>query len=126
MDNLDDLVDTLNGILAQRTTAEWLGVLEEAGVPAGPVYDIAEMVGDPHTQAREMIAKVPAATGGEFAAIGHPVKYSAASTEIQRGAPLIGEHTREVLLEYGFNADEIASLQADGAIGADEGAAAAD
>jgi crotonobetainyl-CoA:carnitine CoA-transferase CaiB-like acyl-CoA transferase len=110
----------------QRTTAEWLGVLEEAGVPAGPVYDIAEMAADPHTKARGMIARVPAATGGEFAAIGHPVKYSAASTEIRRGAPLIGEHSREVLAEYGFSADEIAALQADGAIGADEGSAAAE
>ncbi len=126
MENLDALVETLNEILSQRTTAEWLSVLEAAGVPAGPVYDIAEMVADPHTQARGMIAKVPAATGGEFAAIGHPIKYSAASTEISRGAPLIGEHTREVLAEYGFSAEEIAALQADGAIGADEGIAAAE
>ncbi len=126
MENLDALVETLNEILSQRTTAEWLSVLEAAGVPAGPVYDIAEMVADPHTQARGMIAKVPAATGGEFAAIGHPIKYSAASTEISRGAPLIGEHTREVLAEYGFSAEETAALQAEGAIGADEGIAAAE
>jgi crotonobetainyl-CoA:carnitine CoA-transferase CaiB-like acyl-CoA transferase len=126
MENLDALVDTLNGILSQRTTAEWLEVLEAAGVPAGPVYDVAEMAADPHTQARGMIARVPAATGGEFAAIGHPVKYSAAATEIRRGAPLIGEHSREVLTQYGFTAEEIAALQADGAIGADEGIAAAE
>ncbi len=126
MENLDALVEILNEILLQRTTAEWLGVLEEAGVPAGPVYDVAEMAADPHTKARGMIARGPAATGGEFAAIGHPVKYSAASTEIRRGAPLIGEHSREVLAEYGFSADEIAALQADGAIGADEGSAAAE
>jgi formyl-CoA transferase len=73
-----------------------------------------------------MIASVPVAAGGEFAAIGHPVKYSSASTEISRGAPLIGEHTSEVLAEYGFTVDEIADLQADGALGADEGAATAD
>lgn len=126
MDHLDALVDTLNGILSQRTTKDWLDVLEAAGVPAGPVYDIAEMVADPHTKARNMIAKVPAATGGEFAAIGHPVKYSAADTTIQRGAPLLGEHTREVLAEYGFSADEVEALAADGAFGADEGSAAAE
>ena len=126
MENLDALVETLNGILSQRTTAEWLEVLEAAGVPAGPVYDVAEMANDPHTKARGMIPRVPAATGGEFAAIGHPVKYSAALTDISRGAPLNGEHTAEVLAEYGFSADEIAGLQADGALGADEGVAAAD
>ena len=117
MENLDALVETLNAILSQRTTAQWLQVLETAGVPAGPVYDIAEMVNDPHTKARGMIAKVPAATGGEFAAIGHPVKYSAASTDISRGAPLIGEHSREVLAEFGFTADEIEALIAEGAVG---------
>jgi crotonobetainyl-CoA:carnitine CoA-transferase CaiB-like acyl-CoA transferase len=126
MENLDALVGTLNGILSQRSTAEWLEVLEAAGVPAGPVYDVAEMANDPHTKARGMIASVPVAAGGEFAAIGHPVKYSSASTEISRGAPLIGEHTSEVLAEYGFTVDEIADLQADGALGADEGAATAD
>ncbi len=126
MENLDALVGTLNGILSQRSTAEWLEVLEAAGVPAGPVYDVAEMANDPHTKARGMIASVPVAAGGEFAAIGHPVKYSSASTEIRRGAPLIGEHTSEVLAEYGFTVDEIADLQVDGALGADKGDAAAD
>lgn len=117
MDNLDALVETLNTILVQRTTAEWLGIFEAAGVPAGPVNNIAEMVNDPHTQARGIIASVPAATGGEFAAIGHPVKYSAASTEIGRGAPLIGEHSREVLAEFDFTPEEIESLIGEGAVG---------
>lgn len=117
MDNLETLVETLNGILSQRTTAEWLEILETAGVPAGPVYDIAEMVNDPHTKARGMIAKVPAATGGEFAAIGHPVKYSGASTDIRRGGPLIGQHSREVLREFGFSKEEIDNLVDEGAVG---------
>lgn len=126
MENLDALVEALNAILSQRTTAEWLAVLEAAGVPAGPVYDVAEMAADPHTKARGIIASVPAATGGEFAAIAHPVKYSAASTKIARGAPLMGEHSREVLAEFGFSAEEIEGLAIDGALGADEGSAAAD
>ena len=117
MDNLDILIETLSAILVQRSTAEWLGVFEAAGVPAGPVNNIAEMIDDPHTKARGIITSVPAATGGEFAAIGHPVKYSAASTEIARGAPLIGEHSREVLAEFGFTGDEIESLIGEGAVG---------
>ena len=117
VDNLDALVATLNDIFSQRTTAEWLDVLESAGVPAGPVNDVAEMAADPHTKARGTIAQVPAATGGEFAVIGHPVKYSAASTEIIRGAPLIGQHSREVLAEFGFTKDEIESLIGEGAVG---------
>jgi crotonobetainyl-CoA:carnitine CoA-transferase CaiB-like acyl-CoA transferase len=116
MTNLDVLVETLTEILSHRTTAEWLEKLEAAGVPAGPVYDVKEMSEDPHTIARGMIAKVPAATGGEHSVIAHPVKYSATPTSIRRGAPLIGEHSREVLAEFGFEATEIEGLIASGAI----------
>ena len=98
----------------------WQFVCREEEIPEigdHTLYDIAEMVNDPHTKARGMIAQVPAATGGEFAAIGHPVKYSAASTEIKRGAPLIGHHSREVLAEFGFAEEEIEALIGEGAVG---------
>ena len=116
MTNLEALVETLTEILSHRTTAEWLVKLEAAGVPAGPVYDVKEMSEDPHTIARGMIQKVPAATGGEHAVVAHPVKYSADPTTIRRGAPLLGEHSREVLAEFGFGADEVDSLINTGAI----------
>lgn len=116
MTNLDALVETLTEILSHRTTAAWLEKLEAAGVPAGPVYDVKEMSEDPHTIARGMIAKVPAGTGGEHSVIAHPVKYSADPTSIRRGAPLLGEHSREVLAEFGFAADEIDGLIGSGAI----------
>lgn len=115
--NLADLVETLEAILATRTTAEWLERLEAVGVPAGPVYDVAEMSADPHTLARGMIAHVPAFTGGEHAVIAHPIKYSNAETNIARGAPMIGEHNAEVLAEFGFSAGEIETLTASGAVG---------
>ena len=116
MTNLDALVETLTEILSHRTTSEWLAKLEAAGVPAGPVYDVKEMSEDPHTIARGMIAKVPAGTGGEHSVIAHPVKYSADPTSIRRGAPLLGEHSREVLAEFGFAAEEIDGLIGSGAI----------
>ena len=116
MTNLDALVETLTEILSHRTTAAWLEKLEAAGVPAGPVYDVKEMSEDPHTIARGMIAKVPAGTGGQHSVIAHPVKYSADPTSILRGAPLLGEHSREVLAEFGFAADEIDGLIGSGAI----------
>lgn len=116
MTNLDALVETLTEILSHRTTSEWLVKLEAGGVPAGPVYDVKEMSEDPHTIARGMIAKVPAATGGDHSVIAHPVKYSADPTSIRRGAPLMGEHSREVLAEFGFADDEINSLIDSGAI----------
>jgi crotonobetainyl-CoA:carnitine CoA-transferase CaiB-like acyl-CoA transferase len=115
--NLAALVETLEAILAGRTTAEWLARLEAVGVPSGPVYDVAEMSADPQTIARGMIAHVPAFTGGEHAVIAHPVKYSNADTPIRRGAPMLGEHGGEILAEFGFAGDEIARLIERGAVG---------
>ncbi len=116
MENLKALEDTLTDILGKDTTAAWLEKLEAAGVPAGPVYDVKEMSEDPHTAARAMIDHVPAATGGEHAVITHPVKYSATPATVRRGAPLMGEHSREVLVEFGFSSQEIDGLIASGAI----------
>jgi len=116
MENLQALEDTLTDILGKDTTSAWLEKLEAAGVPAGPVYDVKEMSEDPHTAARGMIDHVPAATGGEHAVITHPVKYSATPATVRRGAPLMGEHSREVLAEFGFSSQEIDGLIASGAI----------
>jgi len=116
MENLQALEETLTDILGKDTTSAWLEKLEAAGVPAGPVYDVKEMSEDPHTAARGMIDHVPAATGGEHAVITHPVRYSATPATVRRGAPLMGEHSREVLAEFGFSSQEIDGLIASGAI----------
>ena len=117
MENLEYLVEVLNNIFSKKSTSYWLEVLEKSGVPAGPVYDIAEMVKDPHTKARGMIKKVAAERGGEHAVIGHPVKYSAAHTNINRGAPLIGQHSEEILAEFGFTKKEVEELIKNNAVG---------
>ena len=59
MANLPQLVEVLTDIFQQRTVAEWLEKLEGAGVPAGPVLDIAQMHADPQTLARKMVVDVP-------------------------------------------------------------------
>ncbi|MSO80358.1 MAG: CoA transferase [Alphaproteobacteria bacterium] len=100
---------------ATATTAAWLDRLEAAGVPAGPVYDVAQMAADPQVQARGMIAEVSTAMGTPVSVIGHAVKYSDNPATIRRGAPRLGEHTREVLEEYGFSGAEIDALVASGA-----------
>jgi crotonobetainyl-CoA:carnitine CoA-transferase CaiB-like acyl-CoA transferase len=110
MENLAVLVDALAPVLKSRGSAEWLERLERAGVPAGPVLDIAAMQRDPQTLAREMVLDVPHSKIGPTPTLGHPVKYSSAPVEIRRGAPLYGEHTKEVLGEHGFSDAEIDAL----------------
>ena len=91
-------------------------LLDSHGVPAGPVYDIEEMVNDPHTKARNMVTNISSATGKNFSVMGHPVKYSSASTAITQSAPLIGQDSRENLTRFNFTSDEIDSLVSEGVI----------
>jgi crotonobetainyl-CoA:carnitine CoA-transferase CaiB-like acyl-CoA transferase len=113
MANLVELNALLDPLFRKFTTAELMDKLEAAGVPAGPVYSIAEMAEDPQTQAREMIAEVPHARAGRVKTLGSPIKFGSTPTNIRRGAPLMGEHTREVLAEIGYGRDEIDRLIAD-------------
>jgi crotonobetainyl-CoA:carnitine CoA-transferase CaiB-like acyl-CoA transferase len=112
MENLDALVAVLEPVFATRASAEWLERLERAGVPAGPILDIGAMLTDPQTIARGMVTRVPHARLGEVATLGPPVKLSETPATLRRGAPVLGQHTREVLAEYGYSADEIDELVA--------------
>jgi len=116
MANIEPLVALLSGIFRERPAAEWLARLERAGVPAGPVLDIAGMQADPQTLARGMVTEVPHSRVGPVKTLGHPVHYSATPVEISRGAPTLGEHTAEVLAEHGYTRAEIARFVSEGAV----------
>ncbi len=107
----------LTGILApafrQRRTAEWLQRLEAAGVPAGPVLSVAEMLADPQTKAREMVVETEHQRLGPVPSIGFPVKFSETPAAIERGAPTLGQHTTEVLLELDYSNADIDRLAGD-------------
>ena len=90
--------------------------MEKAGLPAGPVLDIAEMHRDPQTIAREMVTEAEHARLGPVKTIGLPVKFSGTPGGVVTGAPLYGQHTREVLAQHGYGDDEIEALAASGAI----------
>ena len=116
MANRAELARLLGERFVARPTAEWVAVLDAAGVPAGPVNDIATMVAHPQTIAREMVVEVDHPVAGLTRTIGLPIKLSETPGGIRRPAPMLGEHTREVLLEHGFDAREIEELAGEGAI----------
>jgi crotonobetainyl-CoA:carnitine CoA-transferase CaiB-like acyl-CoA transferase len=110
MSHRPELVAMLDRHFKRRTTAQWLELLEKAGVPAGPVLSIPEMHAHPQTVARNMVPTVKHDTIGDVRTIGLPVKFSGSPGLSARGAPTLGQHTREVLAEAGYDDAEIACL----------------
>jgi crotonobetainyl-CoA:carnitine CoA-transferase CaiB-like acyl-CoA transferase len=116
MQHLKELENALTAHFRRRSSAEWLRLLEKAGVPAGPVLDVKEMQANEQTRAREMIVATEHPSVGKVEAIGLPVKFSGTPGAVTRPAPRYGEHTGAVLREHGFSEDEIRRLAAEGAI----------
>ena len=110
MAHREELVAELESALAERDTDEWVADLIEAGVPCGPIHDYRQVFDDPHTQARAMQVELEHPVEGTVRALGIPVKLSETPGSIRRPAPLLGEHTDEVLRDAGFSAEEIAAL----------------
>jgi crotonobetainyl-CoA:carnitine CoA-transferase CaiB-like acyl-CoA transferase len=115
MKNLPALVELMNARIQKWRQKELLAALEAEGVPCGPVNSIADMVADPQTLAREMVVELEHPRAGRTRALGLPVKLSRTPGRVSRPAPLLGQHTREVLAEFGFSQPEIEALVASGA-----------
>jgi crotonobetainyl-CoA:carnitine CoA-transferase CaiB-like acyl-CoA transferase len=115
MKNLDALVALMNARLKNRKVDELIAALEAEGVPCGRINSIADMAADPQALAREMVVELEHPRAGRTRALGLPVKLSRTPGKVSRPAPVLGQHTREVLAEFGFAAAEIDSLVASGA-----------
>ena len=116
MQHLDALTSRMDGVLVTRSKAEWIAAFDAAGVPVGPVNTIGEALAHPQTLARGMVVDVVHPEAGATKALGCPIHFSATPTHIARAAPLLGEHTREVLRESGYNDAEIDAFLAEGAV----------
>ncbi|HKW79920.1 MAG TPA: CoA transferase [Casimicrobiaceae bacterium] len=115
MANLDALVGELTRRFRSRSSAAWLAALDAAGVPAGPVLTIERMLAQPQLEARDMVVELGHPRAGSTQAIGCPIKFSKTPSRVDRPAPMFGQHTREVLAEFGFADGEIHDLLSSGA-----------
>jgi crotonobetainyl-CoA:carnitine CoA-transferase CaiB-like acyl-CoA transferase len=110
MKNRDALQARLEGLLAGKGSAHWLARLDAEGVPAGPLNTIAQAWDDPQVKARGLLAE----TGGRRF-VKTPIKLHDTPVRVVAGPPEVGEHTRQVLAEAGYSAEEIDRLVAAGA-----------
>ncbi len=110
------LVPLLAAFMKTRTRADWLGALEAAKVPCGPINDLADVFADPQVLAREMTVEMPHPLSGSVRLVASPMKFSATPVQYRRPPPLLGEHTAQILAELGLSDAEVGALRAAQAI----------
>ena len=113
----DALVPLLVPILRRRTRADWLAALEAAKVPCGPINDLAEVFADAQVRARGMTLAVPHPLADDLELVASPIRMSATPVTLRRPPPLLGEHTDEVLAEFGLETSERERLRKAGVLG---------
>jgi crotonobetainyl-CoA:carnitine CoA-transferase CaiB-like acyl-CoA transferase len=116
MRNLAQLTPLIAERLRTRTSAEWIQDFEAAGVPVGPVNRIGDMLADPQVAAREMVVEVEHPRAGRVKALGFPVKFSETAADVKRPAPMLGQHTDEILATLGYSPADIARFRSEGAV----------
>jgi crotonobetainyl-CoA:carnitine CoA-transferase CaiB-like acyl-CoA transferase len=105
------VTETLTAVTKTKTTDEWITQLEALKIGCGPINKLDRVFADPHVQARNMLVKMQHASGEEVTVVANPVKLSATPPDYRSAAPLLGQHTDEVLASIGFDAMAIAQLK---------------
>ena len=112
----DKLNEEIDSHTVKRTSAEWIELLNEAGVPSGPIYSIDQMFADPQVKHLKMDPAVKRKDKSLMKLVGQPMTLSRTPSKLVVRPPAIGEHTDAVLKEFGFKPKDIAALRKANAI----------
>jgi CoA:oxalate CoA-transferase len=115
--NRDELVNILAKEMRKRTAAEWIEALDAVGLPNSPINTIDKVVSDKNLHHRNMIVTVDQPKVGPVTMAGSPFHLSETPGDVYMPAPMLGQHTREVLSEVlGYDNDKIQSLISNGVV----------
>jgi crotonobetainyl-CoA:carnitine CoA-transferase CaiB-like acyl-CoA transferase len=107
-----ELIPLIRQATVFKTTAQWVAALELAGVPCGPINDVAQVFADPQVQARGLKVELPHSLGGVVPQVASPIRLSETPVEYRRAPPLLGEHTEDILTRVlGLQEAEVAALR---------------
>jgi formyl-CoA transferase len=113
VENREEVVGIISKVIANKTIEEWLDILNNAGIPCGPIYTVDRVFADPHVLAREMLVEVNHPKCGKIKVTGSPVKFSETPAEVVTAPPSLGQHNDEILLGLGYSSDDIEKLRKD-------------
>lgn len=112
VENRDELNAMLETLFITEDAGHWTDILQPARIPCGPVNNISEVVNHPQTVHRGMVVEMEHPKAGTIKVLGNPIKMSLTPPQYTQHPPLLGEHTEEILLGFGYSREELAELRA--------------
>jgi crotonobetainyl-CoA:carnitine CoA-transferase CaiB-like acyl-CoA transferase len=117
VENRAEMTRVIQAFFEKKSTAEWLALLEAAGVPNGPINNIAQVFEEPQVKARGIKIELDHAVAGKLPLVASPMRFSETALEYRLPPPLLGEHTDQVLTDLlKLTTADIAKLRADGVL----------
>jgi crotonobetainyl-CoA:carnitine CoA-transferase CaiB-like acyl-CoA transferase len=115
--NYSELYDILDEVFATKTLEEWKLRLKDGGFPWSPIQSFLEVIKDPQARANDFFIPLNQPGGDSIEVVANPIKLSRIPEVIRAPAPEVGQHTAQILMEYGYSMEDIAKFKEEGVVG---------